>query len=151
MSHKIELTQFSYLSIALFRVFLRPQCAVRMMGILAAQEGFTVMTGVVVLYVIKKNNFDIHFWVMISKVVDNHVYVVVMVLWPSRNCQPKYIFLLVASRLRRLYILLSSSFYYYLKNLCYSSVRRFLLIFLGIISVCLHFLLLSIISKCYVE
>ena len=136
-----------------FGIFLSPQCAVRMMGILAAQEGFTVMTGVVVLYVIKKNNFDIHFWVMISKVVDNHVYVVVMVLWPSRNCQPKYIFLLVASRLRRLYIQLSSSssFYYYLQNLCYSSVRRFLLIFLGIISVCLHFLLLSIISKCYVE
>ena len=134
-----------------FGIFLSPQCAVRMMGILAAQEGFTVMTGVVVLYVIKKNNFDIHFWVIISKVVDNHVYVVVMVLWPSRNCQPKCIFLLVASRLRRLYILLSSSFYYYLKNLCYSSVRRFLLIFLGIISVCLHFLLLSIISKCYVE
>ena len=55
---------------------------------------------------------------------------------------PKIIFghFLVASRSRRLYILLSSFFlsssssYYYLQNSCYFSVRKFLLISLGIIS-----------------
>ena len=45
------------------------------------------------------------------------------------------LFFLVASRSRRLYILLSSFFLsYYLQDLCYLSVRRFLLISLGIIN-----------------